>query len=826
MSGAGCRGALIAATVCAVLMVLSMTLGSVSQGTLAVSVDHLPRIGGRPLGLATSPAPLVSSLNDQTASRGVPSGSGWASTLETPPSMAAVSPAADPNTGLAPNQIDLGMSVVNLTILDINDIDKGDLYGPYYNLEVTFDTFDPETGSSVSSSTNWGENQGCAGMWSCGVFPYAVASSETSSISFTLTDNQQGYGGCDCYVNIAGSSATYTIDISAPLQSNTIVNGQACTVTTPCGYTTSGSSGSREASVEFVLTVETATLSESAGRQSVYGAFQTYFDAIAGGVTSIVCPTASQLDAPFTSEQLATVLTAVFAIMTLGVGTAATLAVDDVMLEWAETVLDLGNTAFEAVEENWGAWTASTYPSDIAAINDLASANDLSAVGCATLIYFWIDYTSYFSSDESTYLSDLGTVVSDNAAVTTALEGGSANSVITKMNAEQTALSNAQSVGSTYVSDLATLETGGGNSINCNGILSGCNSAASWVSSNLVQPLDSVFSDDHSIIAEDIYTIQQDQSNLGVAGCEFPSFLEPGQSFSTTLEATGGIAPNVLSFSGASWMQVSSTGSDQFQLSGTAPATPGSYTGTVHAYDNAGDTGSSCTGVVQVGLTPTLSISPTSAGGGQSVSFGVSISGGPGGTYEYSYSGLPPGCSNNRDPTLTCYPTMKGTYSVTATVIDENDVSFTSAPVSLTITSNAVQYSVTFSETGLPSGDTWSATLGSSQQFASAGTSISFSATNGPYSWAIGEVAVSNNGCVAVYWAATPQSGTATVNGGSLTYSVTYTEQTSTDLPVHGALPIERCTTNSVTPTGKVGSAGFATVALLTLAPWAVRRRL
>ncbi|MCL4314138.1 MAG: protease pro-enzyme activation domain-containing protein [Candidatus Thermoplasmatota archaeon] len=77
-------------------------------------------------------------------------------------------------------------------------------------------------------------------------------------------------------------------------------------------------------------------------------------------------------------------------------------------------------------------------------------------------------------------------------------------------------------------------------------------------------------------------------------------------------------------------------------------------------------------------------------------------------------------------------------------------------------------YSVTFTESGLPSGTTWSVTLGGSTQ---SGTgSISFSEPNGSYSYTVGSVSG---------YTSSPSSGTVTVSGASITKAISFTATTT-----------------------------------------------
>jgi YVTN family beta-propeller protein len=84
---------------------------------------------------------------------------------------------------------------------------------------------------------------------------------------------------------------------------------------------------------------------------------------------------------------------------------------------------------------------------------------------------------------------------------------------------------------------------------------------------------------------------------------------------------------------------------------------------------------------------------------------------------------------------------------------------------SITFTSNAPgRYSVTFTENGLPSGTTWSVTLGAGT-FQSSAPTISFTETNGTYPFSVGTVSG---------FTADPSSGTVTVSGSAVPKAITF----------------------------------------------------
>ena len=95
------------------------------------------------------------------------------------------------------------------------------------------------------------------------------------------------------------------------------------------------------------------------------------------------------------------------------------------------------------------------------------------------------------------------------------------------------------------------------------------------------------------------------------------------------------------------------------------------------------------------------------------------------------------------------------------------------------VTFSQVTYSVTFTETGLASGTSWSVTLAGTAR-SSTTTSIVFSEPNGTYSFSIGAV----NG-----YTVSPASGHSTVNGASVSESVTFTQVTYTVTFTETGLP-------------------------------------
>ncbi|MCI4348333.1 MAG: hypothetical protein L3J97_06940, partial [Thermoplasmata archaeon] len=80
-----------------------------------------------------------------------------------------------------------------------------------------------------------------------------------------------------------------------------------------------------------------------------------------------------------------------------------------------------------------------------------------------------------------------------------------------------------------------------------------------------------------------------------------------------------------------------------------------------------------------------------------------------------------------------------------------------------------IPYPVTFSETGLPANINWSVTLNGSTR-TSSGAAIQFVEVDGSYSFSIGTVAG---------YAANPQSGSDTVNGGPVSQAIAFSSVTT-----------------------------------------------
>ena len=148
----------------------------------------------------------------------------------------------------------------------------------------------------------------------------------------------------------------------------------------------------------------------------------------------------------------------------------------------------------------------------------------------------------------------------------------------------------------------------------------------------------------------------------------------------------------------------------------------------------------------------------------------------------FTESGLPSGATWNvtlnsveKSSTTTSivFWEFNGTYSYTVGIHQgyvsspySSSVTVSGSAVSVSVTFTVKTYSVTFTESGLPTGATWNVTLNGAKS-SSATSSISFSEPNGTYSYTVG-----------IYqgYSASPYSSSVTVNGASQTVSITFTQ--------------------------------------------------
>ena len=162
----------------------------------------------------------------------------------------------------------------------------------------------------------------------------------------------------------------------------------------------------------------------------------------------------------------------------------------------------------------------------------------------------------------------------------------------------------------------------------------------------------------------------------------------------------------------------------------------------------------------------------------------------------FTESGLPSGSSwsvtfNGTTESSTTdtiiFSVPNGSYSYTVSSVSGYSVSRASGSISVkgvaistTVTFSRL-YSVTFTESGLPSGTSWFVTLNGSKQSSTSST-ITFSETNGTYTYTVGQVTGYN---------ISSPSGNAKVSGTYLNITITYTNTTSSKASGFTISPLE-----------------------------------
>ncbi len=150
---------------------------------------------------------------------------------------------------------------------------------------------------------------------------------------------------------------------------------------------------------------------------------------------------------------------------------------------------------------------------------------------------------------------------------------------------------------------------------------------------------------------------------------------------------------------------------------------------------------------------------------GQSVAFDVAALGGTP-PYSYAYNGLPAGCSpSSSQYQFTCSFASPGSFNEVVNVTDSsNPQQFYSATTSVQV-NPPPNYGVTFSESGLPSGTGWSASIDGGAPQSTTSSSVELSEPNGSYSFLV--LGPAN-------YSAQPGAGTFEISGGPTTINVAF----------------------------------------------------
>jgi len=154
--------------------------------------------------------------------------------------------------------------------------------------------------------------------------------------------------------------------------------------------------------------------------------------------------------------------------------------------------------------------------------------------------------------------------------------------------------------------------------------------------------------------------------------------------------------------------------------------------GVLAAADQSGGVYFLATGTLAPLANVSLSISPSVVTVGASVNL-TTLSSGGSAPLDFSYQGLPAGCSTMDDPNVTCSPSAPGLYIVMATV---TDASGTTAQASAALWVEG-GFRVTFRAVGLPPRISWSVDLSDGQSFSSNSSQVTFLVTDGWYNYTV-----------------------------------------------------------------------------------------
>ncbi len=218
----------------------------------------------------------------------------------------------------------------------------------------------------------------------------------------------------------------------------------------------------------------------------------------------------------------------------------------------------------------------------------------------------------------------------------------------------------------------------------------------------------------------------------------------------------GSVTPGSGWYTEASSVSISATPYSGYQFLSWSGSGAGSYSGTTN----------------QVSITMNGPVSETANFGSATTTYAVTFteSGLPTGTTWYvNITGQP---SQSSTGTTITVQLPNGTYSYTVATGNKEYApspasgSFTvnGAVVSESITFNLFTYSVTFTESGLPTGTNWSVTLNSTIDNART-KNIIFMVLNGSYNYLVGYVAG---------YVSSPSHGTITVSGKNITETITW----------------------------------------------------
>ena len=276
------------------------------------------------------------------------------------------------------------------------------------------------------------------------------------------------------------------------------------------------------------------------------------------------------------------------------------------------------------------------------------------------------------------------------------------------------------------------------------------------------------------------------------------------QSFAASVGCSGGTCPAGTTYG---WSLNNSLGklnaSSGPQVLFTANSTAGLVNLTVMAHLNGKTTTNSSAITITKSSPPpsTYTVTFTESGLPSGTSWSVTLNGTPGASSTSSivFSNL---LNNTTGYAFTVGAVSGYTASPSSGSVVVNGANVTRA-IAFTKSSGPTQYSVTFAESGLPTGTSWSVILNGTTK-TSATTTLTFSEPNTTYSYTVTSVSgYSDN----------PSSGSITVNGGPTGASITFTAIPAGSYSVtFGETGLPTAANWSVTLSGKTTSATGSTI--------------
>ena len=129
--------------------------------------------------------------------------------------------------------------------------------------------------------------------------------------------------------------------------------------------------------------------------------------------------------------------------------------------------------------------------------------------------------------------------------------------------------------------------------------------------------------------------------------------------------------------------------------------------------------------------------------------------------------------------TSVAFNEANGTYSYTVNAVSgfkieqatgSVQVAGQAQSVTVTFAAAPLSYTITFTETGLPSGTNWSVSIGTTTHYSNGGTSVTFSEANGTYDYSIGSVSG---------YTASPSSSSVTLSGASTGVTIAFSSSST-----------------------------------------------